>query len=184
METKFRINHSLYTKIRASKRTCTIDKTMYAKKSGLITYHSRDIVVDVLGTEQEAKAKVNKLLIDFFSDEEERKLNSHKINYIVDEVRCEFLIICDKDLYIQKSGIKFIDEKDFKDSIEYVDDNHIPLRINFNHLGKVLQERNIRAKGDDSVLTQVYKVEKNKMTFGKIFSNILDMIPMFGDIQI
>jgi hypothetical protein len=157
---------------------------MYAKKLGLITYHSRDIVIDVALTEEEVKEKVNKLLIDFFSDEEERKSNSHMISYIVDEVRCEFLIICDKDLYIQKSGIKFIDEKDFKDSIEYLDDNHVPLRINFNHLGKVLQERNIRAKGDDSVLTQVYKVQKNKITFGKIFSNILDMIPTIGDFQI
>jgi len=184
METKFRINHSLYTKFRASKHTCKIDKTMYAKKLGLITYHSRDIVIDVSLTEEEVKEKVNKLLIDFFSDEEERKLNSHKISYIVDEVRCEFLIICDKDLYIQKSGIKFIDEKDFKDSIEYLDDNHVPLRIDFNHLGKVLQERNIIAKGDDSVLTQVYKVQKNKITFGKIFSNILDMIPTIGDFQI
>jgi len=184
METKFRINHSLYTKIRASKHTCTIDKTMYAKKLGLITYHSRDIVVDVLGTEKEAKEKVNKLLIDFFSDDEQRKINEHVIKYVVDDVRCEFLIICDKDLYIQKSGIKFINEEDFKNSIEYVDDNHVPLRVNFNHLGKVLQERNIRAKGDDSVLTQKYEVQKTKMTFGKIFSGIIDMIPVIGDLQI
>lgn len=184
METKFRINHSLYTKVRASKRTCTIDKTMYAKKLGLITYHSRDIVVDVLDTEEEAKEKVNKLLNDFFTDEEQRKLNEQTIRYAIDDVRCEFLIICDKDLYIQKSGIKFIDEKDFKDVVEYVDDNHVPLRINFNHLGKVLQERNIRAKGDDSVLTQKYEVQKQKMTFGSIMSGIIDMIPVIGDFQI
>jgi len=178
MEAKFRINNDLYTRIREAKHS-TIDKTMYAKKLGFIHFLSKDIVIDVSDNESEAIKKVNKFLCDFFINDEQRKNNKEKIKYIKDTLKHEFLIVCDKDLYVEKSGIKFIDENDFKESTQFIDDNHAPLKINFTHLGKVLTEQNIRTKGSDSVFkTENYEtIKKDKLTLGEIIQGFFKMIP-------
>lgn len=185
MDTKFRTNYDLYTKCIASKQNGSpINKTIYAKKLGLISYNSNDIVIEVLYTDKEAKERISKLLNDFFENEEQLELNKHKINYINDYVKNEFLITCDKDLYIEKSGIKFIDEENFTQSVQFIDDNHIPLRIDSNQFRRVLEEKSRRTKGEDSVISKTYIVQKQKITFTKIISGIIDMIPTISDFQI
>ena len=88
------------------------------------------------------------------------------------------------DLYIEKSGIKFIDEENFTQSVQFIDDNHIPLRIDSNQFRRVLEEKSRRTKGEDSVISKTYIVQKQKITFTKIISGIIDMIPTISDFQI
>lgn len=175
-----RVNYNLLGKIRGVKYNCFLDKTMYAKKMGLIKNMDEVIVIDISNTSFGALKKVYKFIKEFGYD---RKSDSDKIkkifNIVKDEIKSQYLIVCDRIEYLMKTKTKFINDKNFSESPQYIDDNYAPLRINFDHLSKVEEERIRRSMGDDYVMNEKFihkKGEKEKMTFKKVVSGLFDMV--------
>jgi hypothetical protein len=177
-----RINYRLLGKLRSVKHNGVIDKTMYAKKLGLIKNNANVIVIDVKDTEEEANAKIQKTIDDFKYDREnecDKEIIQNTFNIVKDDVKNQFLVVCDRQEFLLRTSTKIIKEQHFNEQSQYIDDHYVPLRINFDHLSKVEEEKNRRTRGDGYILNQ--KIEKRfepkeKMTFKKIVSGIFDSV--------
>ena len=155
METKnqFRINHYLYSKIRAYKYNGITDKTMYARKIGLLSNDYSEVVIQVLNEEtwrkeyDEIESSENIITFNEFRinkvelEMESLKLKGYKkCRYVTDVVKNEFLIIADK-FEFTKLSTNLIHESKLNETTQYIDDNYIPLRIDYDHLAKVLEAK-------------------------------------------
>jgi hypothetical protein len=190
-----RINYKLLGKLRSVKQNIVFDKTLYAKKLGLIKNDANLIVVDVANTSIEAQEKINKLAIDFGYDRANEKhiqIISQLFSYVYDRIKSQHLVVCDKSEYIMKMKMKnktkFIVEYDFLES-DYIDENYLPYRVNWEHLGKVEEERNRLLRGAEYIL--VHNIEqKQKLNEKKLINKVFDTIynfmsgGIFGSIEV
>lgn len=175
-----RINYRLLGKLRSIKHNGVIDKTMYAKKLGLIQNNANVIVIDITNNKYGAIRKIYKHSVDFgykVKNEKEKIKNTFSIVY--DDMKKQFLVVCDRPEYLLRTPTKIITEQNFEESSQYIDDNYAPLRINWEHLSKVEEEMNRRTRGEGYILNQKFEKRfepKEKMTFKKIVSGIFDTV--------
>ena len=172
-----RINYRLLGKLRSVKHNGIIDKTMYAKKLGLISNNANVIVIDVTNTKYGAIKKIyaHSIQFGYVIKKEKEKIKS-TFSIVYDEMKKQFLIVCDRYEFLLRTPKKMITEQNFNESSQYIDDNYIPLRINWEHLSKVEEERNRRSRGEGYILNQKQFEQKEKMTFKKIVSGIFDSV--------
>lgn len=170
-----RVNYRLLGKLRGIKHNGVLDKTTYAKRLGLITNTANVIVIDITNTKYGAIKKIYKYSVDFgytVKTEKERIKNNFSIVY--DEIKKQFLVVCDRPEYLLRTPTKIITEQNFNESSQYIDDNYIPLRIDFDHLSKVEEERSRRSMGEGYILNHKQIQPKEKMTFKKIVAGIFE----------
>ena len=190
-----RVNYRLLGKLRSVKQNVVFDKTLYAKKLGLIKNDANLIVVDVANTANEAQEKINKLATEFGYDranEKHLQIISQLFSYVYDEIKSQHLVICDKPEYIIKmkgrGKTKFITEHQFIES-DYIDENYLPYRVNWEHLGKVEEERNRLLRGEEYILVhnvEKYKKQNEKKFINKVFDTIYNFMSSatIGSIEI
>lgn len=196
METKnqFRINHYLYSKIRAYKHNGITDKTMYARKIGLLSNDYSEVVIQVLNEEtwrkeyDEIESSENIITFNEFRinkvelEMESLKLKGYKkCRYVTDVVKNEFLIIADK-FEFTKLSTNLIHESKLNETTQYIDDNYIPLRIDYDHLAKVLEAKSEIDYGSKSNInnTKKNKKVKNKFKFSNLFDTIISSLSLDG----
>lgn len=186
-----RVNYRLLGKVRSVKQNVVIDKTLYAKKLGLIKNDANLIVIDVATNKFTALRKIHKYIVDFgYTIKNEKEKIKNIFSYVYDEIKSQFLIVCDRSEYLMKmrNKTKFITEQGFIEA-DYVDENNLPYRVNWEHLSRVEEERNRLTRGEEYILVQntdIEKSKKQKTTFNKIFEGLYNIMSgaTFGSIEI
>jgi len=177
-----RINYRLLGKLRSVKHNGIIDKTMYAKKLGLIPNNANVIVIDVTNTKYGAIKKIYKCIIDFKynrKNECDKEVIQNTFNIIKDDIKNQFLVVCDKQEFLLRTSTKTIKEQNFHESSQYIDDHYVPLRINYELLSKIEEEKNRMTRGEGYILIEKHNKSfqaNEKVTFKKIISGIFNTV--------
>ncbi len=186
-----RVNYRLLGKLRSVKQNVVFDKTLYAKKLGLIRNDANLIVVDVTNNKFMALRKIYKYIIEFgYNLKNEKEKIKNIFSLVYDKIKSQYLIVCDRSEYLIKmrGKTKFITEHDFIES-DYIDDNYLPYRVNWEHLGKVEEERNRLLRGEEYILVhnaEKYKKQNEKKFINKVFDTIYSFMSSatFGSVEI